>query len=706
MVELSGMVSGSGAFNKRGAGVLRLTSNNDGYTGAISLQQGTLQLGSKDGSVGGFGNASGLKNDAAIQVVGAGNFAIRTPITGSGGLVIGAGASKGGDRPEVTLSAKNDFTGATKVDGGVLTLASGAGLASRSVQVAGEGSALKLDAGATLDVKELTLQSGGTLDVFAFGGSSNTIFALGAGQSIGGNGGVIKGSIAMAAGSNLAPGNSPGVLNIVSGFYEARAGSKYTADFDQRSGAHDQIRGNAVIRGGTLYANALSRVVRSGTYVVVAGSVTGAYDSVDADFFTQWAPDDIKQFYIAGGSGSTAVLKARAFYTKDSVQLAIERKPYASFGVGQNAVDLGAYLDRMVEVPDAMLGPLLRLDVEHADAKVSGALRGAGVSQYANLLTVSRRRMLDLSLGLGARLDLLGLAGARNGGVDTNVGAGQQGWSLWTSTVVSLLNREGMGSQGFGGYSANGQSSVMGVERPVGALRVGLFGSTGNTTSNFSAPYARISSDTWHVGGYASLPVAPFYMDVAAVYGRAEHEATRNIEFPGYSTQSRSLFGSDEFLLRLGGGLQIMPAESPWEFTPTEHMLYVGAMQAGFVERGGGPLGARLQKGRQSAVINELGMTVGRRWVVAGVQVAVRLQGSWLHDFAADDSLRASMVGAPVSAGSFRVLSAGGDKDAYRFNGSLEMAFTQRVSLRLTAERELRRSSSRSYFNVTVGLEF
>jgi outer membrane autotransporter protein len=246
----------------------------------------------------------------------------------------------------------------------------------------------------------------------------------------------------------------------------------------------------------------------------------------------------------------------------------------------------------------------------------------------------------------------------------------------------------------------------MGVERPVGALRVGLFGSTGNTTSSFSEPYARISSDAWHVGGYASLPVAPFFADVAAIYGRAEHEATRNIEFPGYSTQARSLFGSDEFLLRLGGGYQIMPAESVWEFTPTEHMLYVGALQAGFAERGGGPLGARIQKGRQAAVINELGMTVGRRWVVAGVQVAVRLQGSWLHDFAAADSLRASMSAAPASAGSFRVLSAGGDKDAYRFNGSLEMAFTQRVSLRLTAERELRRSSSRSYFNVTIGLEF
>jgi hypothetical protein len=149
-----------------------------------------------------------------------------------------------------------------------------------------------------------------------------------------------------------------------------------------------------------------------------------------------------------------------------------------------------------------------------------------------------------------------------------------------------------------------------------------------------------------------------------------------------------------------------MPSGSVWELTPTEHLQYVGALQAGFEERAGGPLAARLQKGKQAALINEVGMTVGRRWVVSRVPVAVRLQGSWLHDFAGDDSLRASLLSASSDAGSFRVLSAGGDKNALRVNGSLEIAFTQRISLRLTAEREIRRSSSRSYFNVTIGLEF
>jgi autotransporter-associated beta strand protein len=711
VVELRGPISGSGPISKSGSGVLRITSGNEGYTGKISVQAGTLQLSSSNGSVGGFGSASSVVNDAAIQVAGSGNFTIQKPITGAGVLLIGDGAAPTGERPVVTLSAKNEFTGDTRVNGGVLNLSGSASLSSTKVEVASAGSVLKLDSGARLDVAELKLQAGGVLDVTAFGGAAGNVFTVGAGKAIGGNGGVVKGSIALGAGSNLAPGNSPGTLNVVSGTYEARFGSLYTADFDQSTGAFDQIRGQALLTGGTLRANALTRVVRSGTYAVVSpgsgsAGVSGVYAHVDADFFTQWASNEVKQLYIAGGSGTTAVLKARALYTPDSVLMVVERKSYGSFGTGVNAVEFGEYLDRATESAGALLEPLTRLDVMHSDAEVAQAIRGAGVSQYANLLTVSRRRMLDLSLGVGARLDLLGLAGARDGGVDTNVGSGKEGWSLWTSTVVSLLDRDAQQSQGFGGYNVNGQSSLMGVERPIGALRIGFMGSTGTTTSNFSAPYARISSDSWHLGGYASLPVAPFYADLAFIYGHVDNDAMRNIEFPGSSASARAQFRSQEYVFRLGGGYQIMPSGSVWELTPTEHLQYVGALQAGFEERAGGPLAARLQKGKQAALINEVGMTVGRRWVVSRVPVAVRLQGSWLHDFAGDDSLRASLLSASSDAGSFRVLSAGGDKNALRVNGSLEIAFTQRISLRLTAEREIRRSSSRSYFNVTIGLEF
>jgi autotransporter-associated beta strand protein len=715
IVELPGSISGSGAISKSGSGVLRITSANEGYTGEISVQAGTLQLSSSNGSVGGLGNASSVVNNSAIQVAGSGNFTIQKPITGTGALVIGDSAAPAGERPVVTLSAKNEFTGDTQVNGGVLNLSGSASLSSQKVEVASAGSVLKLESGASLEVAELKLQAGGVLDVTAFGGAAGSVFTLGAGTALGGNGGTVKGSIALGAGSNFAPGNSPGTVTIESGSANFLVGSVFTADFDQSSGQSDQILGQTLISGGTLLVNALTRTVRSGSYTVISpgtsgSGVTGVFPNVGADFFTNWASNEVKQLYIAGGSGMTAVLKARVVYTPssapDSVVMVVERKSYASFGIGVNAAEFGAYLDRASESAGGLLEPLSRLDVMRSDAEVAQAIRGAGVSQYANLLTVSRRRMLDLSLGVGARLDLLGLAGARDGGVDTNVGTGKEGWSLWTSTVVSLLNRDAQQSQGFGGYNVNGQSSVMGVERPFGALRIGFIGSTGTTTSNFSAPYARISSDSWHLGGYASLPVAPFYADVAFIYGHVDNDATRNIEFPGSSASARAQFRSQEYVFRIGGGYQIMPSGSMWELTPTEHLQYVGAMQAGFDERAGGPLGARLQKGKQAALINEVGMTVGRRWVVARVPVAVRLQGSWLHDFAGDDSVRASLLSASSDAGSFRVLSAGGDKNAFRLNGSLEIAFTQRISLRLTAEREIRRSSSRSYFNVTIGLEF
>jgi uncharacterized protein with beta-barrel porin domain len=84
----------------------------------------------------------------------------------------------------------------------------------------------------------------------------------------------------------------------------------------------------------------------------------------------------------------------------------------------------------------------------------------------------------------------------------------------------------------------------------------------------------------------------------------------------------------------------------------------------------------------------------------------VRLQANWLHDFDGSGNLRASLLAAPAAAGGFLVQSMQPERNAFRFNGSLEFAFTRRISLRLTADREFRKGSVRQYFNVTLGIEF
>lgn len=386
----------------------------------------------------------------------------------------------------------------------------------------------------------------------------------------------------------------------------------------------------------------------------------------------------------------------------------IERKPLAGFALGINAQAIGAYLDNIAGAPGELLALEVQLEAYKSAGEIQAALAGAGVSPYADLLTVSRRRMLDMTATVGTRLDLLGLSAARNGGVETNVGTGETGWSVWQMNSATWMNREAENSIGFGGYSANGQSSLMGLERPMGDLRVGLLGAVGTTTSNFMNPSTRITSDSWHLGAYASLPVAPFFLDIAFLFGQVDNDARRHIEFPGYAEQVRAKFTSTEYAMRLGGGLQLMPAQSSWEMSLTEHLLYVGGVQAALQEMGSGDrdLWARTQKASSAGVLNEVGISVGRRWVVRGVPVALRLQGNWVHDFDGTGAVQAAFVGAPGSAGWFTARGARGERDAIRLNGSLEFSLTQRLSLRVGAEYEARKSSTKSSLNISVGIEF
>jgi outer membrane autotransporter protein len=156
----------------------------------------------------------------------------------------------------------------------------------------------------------------------------------------------------------------------------------------------------------------------------------------------------------------------------------------------------------------------------------------------------------------------------------------------------------------------------------------------------------------------------------------------------------------------LGGGLQVMPAQSSWEMSVTEHILHVSGAQAAFTETGGDVLAARLKKASKGGLLNEVGMTVGRRWVVRGTPVAVRLQANWLHDFNNSGSIQASFVGAPASAGWFTAHSAGGDRDALRVNSSVEIGLTERLSLRIGGEYERRKSSNRASLTISLGMEF
>ena len=113
-----------------------------------------------------------------------------------------------------------------------------------------------------------------------------------------------------------------------------------------------------------------------------------------------------------------------------------------------------------------------------------------------------------------------------------------------------------------------------------------------------------------------------------------------------------------------------------------------------------------MAKAKNGGMLNEVGLTVGRRWVVRNVGVAVRLQSNWLHDFNGNGSIQAAFLGAPTGSGWFAARSAAAERNAFKLNGSLELSLTQRLSLRFAGEYEMRRHSDKGSLTISIGMEF
>ena len=114
-ITLSGVLSGSGALTKAGAGSLILTTTNT-YSGALVVTGGTLQAGN-GGTTGSFGGAGDIavSSGATLAVNRSDAFTLGRILTGAGGF-----AQKGGGT--TTLALAHTYTGPTGVSAGRLAL--------------------------------------------------------------------------------------------------------------------------------------------------------------------------------------------------------------------------------------------------------------------------------------------------------------------------------------------------------------------------------------------------------------------------------------------------------------------------------------------------------------------------------------------------------------------------------------------------------
>jgi fibronectin-binding autotransporter adhesin len=293
LLSYGGQIGGTGSVRQAGAGTTVLTGTNP-YTGGTTIDAGTLQL----GNGGTTGSIVGDVVDNGLLVFN------RSNLLTFAGTISGSGAVRQIGSGTTVLSGINSYAGGTSILGGTLQVSANANLGSaagalgfsggtlrttasfasgRNTSLAGAGTILT-DAGTTFSLGGLVSGAGGLTKAGtgiltlsgsnSYAGATNVnagtllvngnqsaatgLLTVASGATLGGSG-TIGGSVNVLNGGILAPGNSPGTLNI-NGDLALAGGSVLNFEFGQADVAGGPLNdlidvGGSLTLDGTINVN-------------------------------------------------------------------------------------------------------------------------------------------------------------------------------------------------------------------------------------------------------------------------------------------------------------------------------------------------------------------------------------------------------------------------------------------------------------------
>ncbi len=360
-LTMSGILSGAGSgLTKSGAGTLTLSGTNT-YTGNTTVTNGTLKLGASNviadtvnviiNAIAGatatfdldgnsdtfasltFGGTTGTATSTSNLSTGAGTltlggnltydatnhplgstlsgkidlgasrtFAIGDSTNAATDLSVSANISGSGftltktGTGTLALSGNNTYSGGTTVSAGVIAANSATALGTGVTTIDNTGTvaiptAVKINS-------NFTVNSGGTLTgtgTAALGGIVN------------GPGGTLAGTLTFASGSSLAPGSSPGLLNIT-GAVTFASGSRYTWELGAFSTATPGTNFDQVV-----IANGGSLSLLAGATLVPTFTGTTTSPTAGNGFWTS-----AQTWTVATNSGGTGTVTGTAFAIDNS----------------------------------------------------------------------------------------------------------------------------------------------------------------------------------------------------------------------------------------------------------------------------------------------------------------------------------------------------------------------------------------------------
>ena len=709
-----------GVLTKAGAGKVALNGFNTELAGIV-LNDGELSLGADQstsgtvilhkGTVSGTGRTLSTANGITVNTV-APTDSVAVSANLAGNLLTKNGSGN------LTLSGNNASLNGLTIDEGAVSVTSNAALGTGNVNV---GTVASLNGiGLKLDQAAPTLTVNGTLN-------ANSL-TVGAGKILKGNG-VVNAGVVLAAGAQISPGNSPGMLTVGSltgtGDYiwertapDAKVVSP--ASVGTAGKAYDQITvtgasGSSQLSGITVRPRNLA-----GAEIPVTNPTAGGesfaldqvrvnpakplvYGSIIKGVFT-----DLPRF----GGSDTAVIKIRLVQNDNpanGVDLVVDRKSYSQFAQNRNGAAFGSYLDSQLKAKyeDAgKVGGLLReLDSYSSNSDVTARLRAIDpTSAYASMFAVNVRRALVVSSAIDDHLDVISAEGAMASslnlgaapavGMQTPHGASDKAFTAWTAGYAASSSREAAG--GYGSLQSTDNGGMLGLEGRLGNLTVGVVASTGQATSNFEDPSMKVDSDNWTVGGYGSVALGGVTLDATALWGNSDDKSSR--------ATAKASYGSNSTQLGLGVSVNLLSPGSEWQITPVARLKYVSYSQDALEESGSSFL-FKGDKMSDTALLSKLGMRVSHRSKVSK-DVTLGLDGAayWVHDFdSAGKGLNTQLLGAN---GSFQAIGRKTNVESAQVNLGVHATFSETVTIRLSGQQDVGSASSQSSGIFSIALNF
>lgn len=707
-----GDISGSGGLTKSGSGWLTLETST--YFGPTNITEGTLAI-RQTGS---------LRNSSAINVSNGARFNVYEPnalspmtavnLTGTGSDFFLAfdqqiGSLSGGTDTQVSFNAGAVLTtGANNTN----TVFDG------NIGANGRGGLTKVGTGSfTLNERNSysgpTTVNGGSLIVNGSIVSSSGV-TVAAGALLGGSG-VVPTTI--VNGGTLAPGNSPGTLEV-RGDLTFNPGSTYLAEI--QGAVSDRVMvGRTAALAGTLRLVPLGGAYSfSSPYVLLSanGGVTGTFSPVDT----------------TGTFGDGVITTVS--YTANDVRLTLTPKPLTpeipvdpgsppgspALGVThpRNAYAIARSIDTAVENggdPSSLFGiyNLPAASIPAAVNSLSGEIHTAAPAIASLASDQFLRTMLDPfavgrlnSAGVGpGTAAFSGLV--RKGADETALPSRLDTpfYSVWGSAYGSYGRTNGDAAIGSAKRTIDDAHLATGVDiRLLPGTVAGVAVSGGRAQASLPGVLGKIDADVFQAGLYGVTQLGPVKLGGALSYARLENEVSRGI--PALGSSLSSSYATTAW----SGRLQASAALLSWNGISVSPLAAVQATRArspAVVEANwaGADAGALALRRRDDVTSrSEIGLQLDADTVLGSVPVTGYVRAAWAHYFRRDADLTASLIGLPGA--SFTATGAQTDRNSALLSAGLNARLSERVTLGLNLDGELSANSNRLGGSARIRVSF